>query len=99
MRHSFHHFANRVRHQGVAMWRTARHYGTLIDRHVQTATHLYGNAVQPALRGMGYDTREVDRHLHSAHGLYSSYKESLNDGVDVVDGIAANLRGGTFSYR
>ena len=99
MRHSFHQYANRVRNQGVLMWRTARHVGSQIDRHVQSAAYLYGNALQPALRGLGYDTRAVDRHLVSKYDLYNQYADALNDGVEVIDGIGRNLRGGTFGYR
>ena len=60
MRHSYHHHLNRVRHQGIAMWRTARHAGSLIDRHVQFAAKVYGQAVQPALRSAGFDTGAAD---------------------------------------
>ena len=96
MRHS--HWTNRLRHQGVHVWRTARHYGRELDRHVQTAAHLYA-AIQPGLRAAGYDTREADRHLSTGYGLYNQLKANMEEGVQVADGVASHLRGGIHSYK
>ena len=79
------------------MLRTARHVGFQFDKGVHTAAQLY-RQVQPALRAAGLDTSEVDMKLKGGYDLYSQYSEVLNDGVQVVDGIAKNLRGGSFSY-
>ena len=93
----FNAIAGRVRHQAGQMLRTARHVGSMVDRHVHAAAHLYRH-VQPALRAAGLDTSEVDKQLKGGYDLYTQYSSMLNDGVDVVDGIAKNLRGGNFSY-
>ena len=79
------------------MLRTARHVGSMVDRHVHAAAHLYRH-VQPALRAAGVDTSAMDMKLKGGYDLYSQYSSALNDGVEVVDGIAKNLRGGSFSY-
>ena len=90
-------FANNVRHQGLRMWRTARHIGSELDRHIHTAASIYG-AIQPGLRAAGIDTRHADKQLKTGYDLYSRYAENVRDGVDVIDGIAGNLRG-NFVYR
>ncbi len=101
MRHTYQQHLNRVRNQGIAMWRTARHAGTLIDRHVQFAAQVYGQAIQPALRSAGFDTRAADAMLSQNYSTYNQYAEALNDGADLVQGIARHLHGGTWkdAYR
>ena len=91
-------WAHNVRHQGMQLWRKARHVGSELDRHIGTAAYLYGRAIQPGLRAAGYDTSSADRHLKAGYDLYSHYADNVRDGVGVVDGIAANLRG-NFAYR
>ena len=91
-------FAHNVRHHGMRMWRTARHVGSELDRHINTAAYLYSAAIQPGLRAAGVDTRQADKHLKTGYDLYSRYAENVRDGVDVMDGIAGHLRG-NFMYR
>ena len=83
----------------MQMWHTARHVGSELDRHIQTAAYLYGRAIQPGLRAAGVDTREVDKNLMTGYGHYSKLRENLNDGIQVIDGVAAHVRGGTYQYR
>ncbi len=90
-------FAHNVRHQGMRMWRTARHVGSELDRHINTAAYLYGHAIQPGLHAAGIDTRQADKHLKTGYDLYNRYADNVRDGVDVLDGVAAHLRG-NFSY-
>jgi hypothetical protein len=100
MRHSHvSHFAAKVRNQGIAMWRTARHVGSIVDRTVHTAAQVYGQLAQPALRSAGYDTSAADNLLKSNYDLYNTYAQALNDGTEVIDGIARHLRGGTMRYH
>jgi hypothetical protein len=100
MRHSHvSHFAAKVRNQGIAMWRTARHVGSQIDRHVHFAAQVYGQLAQPALRSAGYDTSAADHLLKNNYDLYNTYAQALNDGTEVIDGIARHLRGGTMRYQ
>ncbi len=82
----------------MRMWRTARHVGSELDRHISTAAYMYSHAIQPGLRAAGVDTRYTDKQLKTGYDLYNRYAENVRDGVDVVDGIAANLRG-NFVYR
>ena len=82
----------------MRMWRTARHVGSELDRHINTAAYLYGAAIQPGLRAAGVDTRQADKHLKTGFDLYSRYADNVQDGVRVMDGITANLRG-NYSYR
>ena len=91
MRH-LQHFVNRARHTGVHVWQTARHYGRIADRYVQSAAHLYGTAIQPGLRAAGVDTGEMDSKLLKAHDLYSMFQSNIKEGVQVGDKIAAHLR-------
>ncbi len=91
-------FAHNVRHHGMRMWSTARHVGSELDRHIHTAAYLYGAAIQPGLRAAGIDTRHADKHLKQNYDLYNRYRENVQDGVDVMDGIAGHLRG-NFMYR
>ena len=81
------------------MWHTARHMGSQIDRHVQFAAQVYGHAIQPALRSAGVDTRSADSVLKPSYDLYNTYARALNDGTEVIDGIARHLRGGTYHYQ
>ena len=90
-------WGHNVRHHGTRLWIRARHVGSELDRHINTAAYLYAAAVQPGLRAAGVDTRQADKHLKTGYDLYSRYAENVRDGVDVMDGIAANLRG-NFSY-
>ena len=96
MRHTYQHHLNRVRHQGIAMWRTARHAGSLINRHVQFAATAYNQAIGPALRSAGFDTRAADSLLSQNYSAYNQYATALNDGADLVQGIARHLHGGTY---
>ena len=80
------------------MFRYATHIGTEIDRHVHGVAHVYSRAVQPGLRALGVDTSRLDRELKGGYDLYNQYASLLNDGATVVDGIARNLRGGTYRY-
>ena len=82
----------------MRMWRTARHVGSELDRHINTAAYLYGAAIQPGLHAAGIDTRSADKHLKTGYDLYSRYANNVRDGVDVVDGIAGHLRG-NYAYR
>ena len=82
----------------MQMWHTARHVGSELDRHIQTAAYLYGRAIQPGLRAAGVDTREVDKHLMKGYGHYTKLQENLNDGVQIVDGVMHHMRGGTYQY-
>ena len=91
-------WANNVRHHGMRMWNKARHIGSELDRHINSAAYLYAHAIQPGLRAAGVDTRQADKHLKQSYDLYSRYAENVRDGVDVMDGIAAKLRG-NFVYR
>ena len=86
-----------VRH-GVQFYRAMRHHASVWDGRIQAAAHLYGSAIQPALRAAGVDTRQVDRTLKSGYDHYDLYAQNARDGIRVVDGIAANLRGG-YAYR
>ena len=101
MRHSYHQHLNRVRHQGIAMWNTARHMGSYIDRHVHFAARAYNQAIGPALRSAGFDTRAADSLLSQNYSIFNQYAQVLNDGASVVQGIAQNLHGGTYkdAYR
>ena len=99
MRHTpINHFLHQVRHQGTVMFHSARRIGGQIDRHVHAAAKLYSH-LQPALRNAGYDTSQADSVLKPSYEAYNSYSRALNDGVDVIDGIARHLRGGTFHYQ
>ena len=91
-------FAHNVRHDGMQLWRKARHVGSELDRHINTAAYLYGTAIQPGLRAAGVDTRHADKHLKHGYDLYSQYANNIRDGVDVIDNIAGHLRG-NFMYR
>ena len=93
----FNALVGKVRHQSAQMLRTARHVGSLVDRHVHTAARIYSH-LQPGLIAMDIDTSNVDKHLKGGYDLYNQYSSMLNDGVAVVDGIAKNLRGGSFKY-
>jgi hypothetical protein len=87
-----------VRH-GMHMYNKARHYGSMVDRGVRTAAAIYARAIQPALVDAGVDVRKADKMLKSGYDHYNMYADNIQKGVDVVDNIAAHLRGGSFSYR
>ena len=84
-------------HRAAHVWRRARHVGRSIDRAIHNGAYLY-SAIRPGLLAAGVDTRSVDRTLSKNYGHYNKMQESLSDGIQVVDGIAANLRGGNFTY-
>ena len=81
------------------MYQKARHYGSMADRGIRTAAYLYGQAIQPALRDAGVNTGKADSFLKNSYDHYNLYSDAIKSGVNVVDGVAANLRGGSFSYR
>ena len=95
MMHTF----NRLARHGMQMYQKARHYGSMADRGIRTAAYLYGQAIQPALRDAGVNAGKADSFLKNSYDHYNLYSDAINWGVNVVDGIAANLRGGSFSYR
>ena len=96
MRHQFVHRA--IRH-GMRMYKRAVHVGSMVDRGVRTAAAVYARAIQPALVDAGVDTRKADKVLKSGYDHYNMYADNIQRGINVVDNIAANLRGGSFSYR
>ena len=83
----------------MKMYHHARHYKTVADNAIHNAAHLYSHAIQPGLRQAGIDTREADKFLKNSYDHYSLYSNAINSGIQVSDGIAAHLRGGSFSYR
>ena len=91
------HIVNKAVRHGVQLYRTMRHHASVWDGRIQAAAHLY-SAVSPVLRMHGLDTRQLDRNLKAGYDHYESYAQNARDGVQVMDGIAANLRGG-YSYR
>ena len=95
MKHTF----NRLARHGMRMYQTARHYGSMADRGIRTAAYLYGQAIQPALRDAGVHTPKADSLLKNSYDHYNMYANAIQSGINVVDGVAANLRGGSFSYR
>ena len=95
MRHAW---GNRLKHTSRQVWRTARHVGSELDRNIEQAAFLYGNVIQPVLRAANVDTREVDKKLMTGYGHYSKLRENLNDGIQVIDNVAAHIRGGNFQY-
>ena len=90
------HFANKAVRHGIQLYRNMRHHASVWDGRIQAAAHLY-SAVSPVLRMHGLDTRQLDRTLKAGYDHYESYAQNARDGVQVMDGIAANLRGG-YSY-
>ena len=93
------HVLNRMARHGMQMYQKVRHYGTIADRGIRTAAYIYGQAIQPALRDAGINTSRADTVLKNSYDHYNMYSDAINSGVNVVEGIAANLRGGSFSYR
>ena len=81
----------------MRMYHTARHYKTMADHAVHNAAHLYAHAIQPGLRQAGVDTRQADFFLKNSYDQYSLYSNAINSGINVADGVAANLRGGPFT--
>ena len=94
-----HHFVHRAIRHGVHMYKKAVHYGSMVDRGVRTVAAIYARAIQPALVDAGVDTRKADKVLKSGYDHYNMYADNIQRGINVVDSIAANLRGGSFSYR
>ena len=90
---------SRIARHGMRMYHKARHYGTMADRGIRTAAYLYGHAIQPALRDAGVNTSKADSLLKNSYDHYNLYANTIQLGINVVDGVAANLRGGSFSYR
>ena len=90
---------NRIARHGVQMYQKAKHYGSMADRGIRTAAYIYGEAIQPALRDAGFNTSRADGMLKNKYDHYNLYANAIQSGVNVVDGVAANLRGGSFSYR
>ena len=83
----------------MQMYQKVRHYGTIAHRGIRTAAYIYGQAIQPALRDAGIKTSRADTVLKNTYDHYNMYSDAIQSGINVVDGIAANLRGGSFSYR
>ena len=73
-----------------------RHHASVWDGRIQTAAHIY-SSVSPVLRMHGIDTRQLDKTLKASYDHYELYARQARDGVQVMDGIAANLRSG-YSY-
>ena len=71
----------------------------MADRGIRTAAYLYGHAIQPALRDAGVNTSKADSLLKNSYDHYNLYANTIQLGINVVDGVAANLRAGRFSYR
>ena len=94
-----HHIVHRAIRHGARMYKKAVHYGSMVDRGVRTAAAIYARAIQPALVDAGVDTRKADKVLKSGYDHYNMYADNIQRGINVVDNIAANLRGGSFSYR
>ena len=65
----------------------------------RTQRTFTGGVIQPGLRAAGVDTREVDKHLMTGYGHYNKLRENINDGIEVIDNVAAHVRGGTYQYR
>ena len=91
------HIVNKAVRHGVQLYRSMRHHASVWDGRIQAAAHLY-SAVSPVLRMHGLDTRQLDRTLKAGYHHYESYAQNARDGIQVLDGVAAHLRGG-YSYR
>ena len=87
-----------IRH-GATMYKRAVHYDSMVDRGVRTAAAIYARAIQPALVDAGVDTRKADKAFKGGYDHYNMYADNIQRGINVVDNIAANLRGSSFSYR
>ena len=98
MRHALQKVAKAARHHGTRAYVAARHLARGIDSAVATSARVYGGLIQPVLRSQGYDTKELDRNLLKTHSLYNDLKDHVTKGHRVVEGVAANLRGGDFKY-
>ena len=83
----------------MQMYQKVRHYGTIAHRGIRTAAYIYGQAIQPALRDAGVNARKADSLLKNSSDHYNMYANAVQSGINVVDGAAANLRGGSLSYR
>lgn len=98
MRHAITRIAKAARHHGSRAYNTARHLARGLDTAVSTGARVYGGIVQPLLRAQGYDTSDLDRNLLKTHSLYNQLKDHVEKGHRVVEGVAANIRGGDFKY-
>ena len=78
--------------QGAIAWHTARHYGRIVDRYVNSAADLYGSAIQPGLRKAGVDTSNLDKTLLKSYDYYSQTKKALGEGAQMADHIAGHMR-------
>ena len=94
MRHTF----NRLARDGMRMYQTASHYGSMADRSIRTAAYLYRQAIPRALRDGGVNTQKADRFMKNIYDHYELYSNAVQSEINIVDGVAANLRGGSFSY-
>ena len=90
---------NRIARHGMQIYQKAKHYGSIADRGIRTAAYIYGQAIQPALKDAGLNAQKANKYLKNGYDHYNFYSDAINSGVNVVDGIAAILRGGSFSYR
>ena len=98
MRHALSRFVKDVRDHGARAYHKARHVARGLDNVIATSARVYGGVIQPILRSQGVDTRELDRHLLTSHAAYNQLKDHVEKGHRVVEGVAANLRGGDFKY-
>ena len=70
----------------------------MADRGIRTAAQIYGQAIQPALRDAGYDTRKAYRVMKNSYDHYNMYADAASSGLNIADQLARNLRRGSFSY-
>ena len=98
MGHALQKFAKAARHHGTRVYHHARHLATGLDSVISTSARVYGGVLQPMLKAQGYDTSDLDRHLLKSHAAYNQLKDHVEKGHRVVQGVAANLRGGEFKY-
>ncbi len=75
----------------MRLHRHVKHVAHEIDRGVLTATRFYGEALQPALRAAGYDTRDADSRLLKVHSEYGALRDKLEQGFKVGDGVIAHM--------
>ena len=78
--------------QGAMAWHTARHYGRIVDRYVNSAADLYGKAIQPGLQKAGVDTSSLDSKLLKSYDYYSQATKALGDGAQMAEHIAGHMR-------
>ena len=75
----------------MRLYRHVKHVANEIDRGVLTATRFYGEALQPALRAAGYDTRVADTRLLRVHSEYGAVRDKLEQGFKIGDGVVAHM--------